>query len=96
MLNLKIKKLKSKNNKSIKVLKNLEAIIYDADNYLTNQNLGMFLKRHGEGFVFQPMDKYVKIYEKVDIPDPEVENIIPRKRAVRKVLKNKTNKNKKN
>lgn len=93
---MKIKKLKSKNSKPIKIMKNLEALIYDADNYLTNQNLGMFLKRNSEGFVFRPMNKYIKLYESIIVPEPEVENIIPRKRAIRRILKNKSAKNKKN
>lgn len=93
---MKIKKLKSKNSRPIKVSKNLEALIYDADNYLTNQNLGLFLKRSGDGFLFKPMDKYVKLFERIDLPEPEAENIIPRRRAVRKILKNKSSKNKKN
>lgn len=76
--------------------KNLEGLIYDSENYLTNQNLGLFMKKDCDGLVFRPMNKYVKIYEKTDMPDPEVENIIPRKRALRKLIKNKAAKNKKN
>jgi len=93
---LKIKKLKTKNNKPVKVMKNIEALIYDADNYITNQNLGMFSRKNNVGFLFKPMDKYVKLFEKIDLPEPETENIIPRRRAVRKILKNKFSKNKKN
>jgi len=77
-------------------MKNIEALIYDADNYLTNQNLGMFLKKNSEGFIFRPMNKYVKLYESVIVPDPEVENIVPRRRAIRRILKNKSSKLKKN
>jgi len=93
---MKIKKLKSKNSKPIKVAKNLEALIYDADNYLTNQNLGLFLKKNSDGFLFRPMDKYIKLFERIELPEPETENIIPRRRAIRKILKNKSSKNKKN
>jgi len=76
--------------------KNLEALIYDAENYLTNQNLGLYLKKDSEGFIFRPMNKYVKLYEKTDMPEPEVENIVPRKRALKKIIKNKSSKIKKN
>ncbi len=88
--------MKSTNNKAVKIGKNLEALIYDAENYLTNQNLGLFMKKNSDGFVFRPMNKYVKFYEKTEMPEPEVENIIPRKRALRKIIKNKAAKNKKN
>ncbi len=93
---MKIKKLKTSNNKAVKLGKNLEALIYDVDNYLTNQNLGLFMKKNSDGFVFRPMNKYVKLYEKTVMPQPEVENIIPRRRAIRRIIKNKSAKNKKN
>lgn len=89
--------MKSNTNKPVKIGKNLEALIYDAENYLTNQNLGLFLKKQSDGFIFRPMNKYIKLYEKTDIPDPEIENIIPRRRALKKISKNKStakNKNK--
>lgn len=89
---MKIKKLKNKHNEPIKILKNMEALVYDSQHYLANQCLGMFLHKNNKSFSFKPMDKYVKILEKIDVPDPVVENIIPRRRAVRKVLKHKSNK----
>ena len=88
---MKIKKLTTTSH-PIKLLKNLEALIYDSEHYLTNQNLGLFIKKDKKTFKFQPIDKYIKLFEKVDMPEPLTENIIPRRRALKKlIIKNKKN-----
>ena len=87
MLNLKFKKLRSKTGSMVKANKNFQALIYDADHYLTNQNLVMFLKNNKKTFNFQVVDKYVKLFEKIEIPNAETENIIPRRRSLRRLLK---------
>ena len=67
--------------------KNFQALIYDSQHYLTNQNLVMFLKNNKKTFNFQSVDKYVKLFEKIEIPNPEAENIIPRRRSLRRLTK---------
>jgi len=42
------------------------------------------------------MNKYVKLMEKTEMPEPQIENIIPRRRAFKRSIKNKFAKNKKN
>ena len=88
-MNLKLKKLSSKTGNLINVNKNFQALIYDSQHYLTNQNLVMFLKNNKKTFNFKPIDKYVKLLEKIDVPEPDAENIIPRRRSIRRLAKKK-------
>ena len=86
-MNLKLKKLSSKSGNLINANKNFQAMIYDSQHYLTNQNLIMFLKNNKKTFNFKPIDKYVKLLEKIDVPDPDAENIISSRRSIRRLAK---------
>ena len=49
----------------------------------------MFLKNNKKSFNFKTVDRYVKLLEKVEVPNAEAENIIPRRRSLRRLAKKK-------
>ncbi len=81
---IKIKDFGS-SGKITKLTQNYEGISFDSSHPIPKQTLGLFMKKNKRSFIFKSMDKYVKVFERIEMPDPTVESIIPR-RIIKKSL----------
>jgi hypothetical protein len=57
---------------------------FDSTHPIPSQTLSMFYKRNKKSLMFKKIDRYVKVFEHVDIPAPTTESIIPRRLIIKK------------
>ncbi len=92
---IKIKDFGS-SGKITKLTQNYEGISFDSSHPIPKQTLGLFMRKNKRSFIFRHMDRYVKVFERIDLPETTVESIIPRRILIKKSLgKRKNKKNKK-
>jgi hypothetical protein len=84
-----------KSGKITNFVGNFRGINFDGTHPITTQTLGMFNKKNKKSFIFKRMDRYVKIFEDIELASPKVENIIPRRLVLKKTLNYNKRKNKK-
>ena len=72
------------NGKIIRMLKNYNGISFDSSHPITRQIISIFPKK--KSFIFRSMDRYVKLFENVELTNPKSENIIPRRLSIKKRL----------
>ncbi len=66
------------------MLKNYNGLTYDSTHPVTKQVIAVLPDK--QNFTFRTMDRYVKFFENIDIINPKVENIIPRRLSIKKRL----------
>ncbi len=85
-----LNKIKIKNfgnsGKITKLTGNYHGINFDSSHPIPKQSLGLFMKKDKKSFLFKPMDKYVKVFEHIEMPDPSLECIIPRRIIIKNSL----------
>jgi hypothetical protein len=87
---MKIKKLGERKN--IRLLEHYNGLAFDDTHVMSRQGVAA-LKSDNDEFQFKTIDRYVKIYERVEALSPNVEFIIPRRLTIKKRLpKRKTHK----
>lgn len=80
---IKIKNFGS-NGKITRLTGGYQGICFDSTHPIPRQTLSMFMKKDKKSFIFRPMDRYVKVFESVDMPVPTPESVIPRRLAIKK------------
>ena len=53
------------------------------------------IKKDKKSFLFKAMDRYIKVFEHIEMPEPTMENIIPRRIVIQKSLGKKRHHHKK-
>ncbi len=66
------------------MLKNYNGLTYDSTHPVSRQVIALLPEK--EKFTFKTMDRYVKLFENIDIINPKCENIIPRRLSIKKRL----------
>jgi hypothetical protein len=89
---IKIKDFGS-SGKISKLTQNYEGISFDSSHPIPKQTLGIFMRKNKRSFIFRSMDKYVKVFERIEMPDPTIESIIPRRIIIKKSLGKRKKKN---
>lgn len=89
MKNLKIRKFG--NGKISRMLENYNGVCFDESYPLTKQLLGVFMKNDKTNLAFKSFDRYVKIFENINMPTPQSENIIKRRLSIKTSLGKKRN-----
>jgi hypothetical protein len=74
------------NGKITRLASNYQGICFDSSHPLPLQTLSLFQKKDKKSFLFKPFDRYVKVFEQVDIPVPTYENVIPRRLKIKNSL----------
>ena len=75
---LKLKTLISnKKSQEMKFIKDYKCISYDESHPNTKQSLAVLKKK--KNLVFKPINKYIKVFEAIELLDPEENAIIKRK-----------------
>jgi hypothetical protein len=77
-----------------KLTGNFHGINFDSTHPIPKQTLGLFMKKNKNSFIFRQMDKYVKVFEHIEMPTPNTESIIPRRIKIKNSLGKKRRKNK--
>ena len=91
---IKIKNFGS-NGKMTRLTNIYHGISFDSTHPIPRQTLSMFMKRDRKSFIFNPMDRYVKVFENIEVPLPTPENVVPRRLVIKKSIGTKKSKNKK-
>ncbi len=74
------------NGKITRLASNYQGICFDSTHPLPLQTLGVFQKKDKKSFLFKKFDRYVKVFEQVDVPLPTYENVISRRLKIKKSL----------
>lgn len=90
-----IKKFK-KNGKSMKLINNYKCLCYDRNDPISRQSLIVFNENNQKRLIFKPTDRYIKIYESLELLEPNIDNIITRNLKSKNVEEKKKNKYKSN
>ena len=69
--------LNNKNSQEMNFLKDYKCISYDESHPNTKQSLAVLKKK--KNLVFKPINKYIKVYEALELLEPEQNAIIKRK-----------------
>jgi hypothetical protein len=80
------------NGKITRLAGNYHGICFDSSHPLPTQTLSLFQKKDKKSFLFKRFDRYVKVFENVEIPLPTSQNVIPRRLQIRKSLSKKRRK----
>ena len=67
-----------KNGKKIKLINNFKGLCYDNSNQETKQSLCLINDKNQNKLIFKPIDKYIKVYESLEMFEPEEKAIIKR------------------
>ena len=90
---IKIKDFGS-SGKITKLTQNYEGISFDSSHPIPKQTLGLFTRKNKRSLTFRQMDRYVKVFERIDLPETTVESIIPRRILIKNSLGKRKNKKK--
>lgn len=82
---MKIRNFSNTNGKINKILNNYYGISYDASHAIPKQTLAMFPNKNKK-YKFKNFDRYVKLFEHVEVPNPDTDSIIPRRLIIKKTL----------
>jgi hypothetical protein len=74
------------NGKITRLAGNYQGICFDSTHPLPSQSFCVLQKKDKKSFLFKKFDRYVKVFEQVDIPIPTYENVIPRRLQIKKSL----------
>ncbi len=74
------------NGKISKLTGDYQGICFNSSNPIPRQTLGIFETKDRKSFRFKAMDKYVKVFEHIDLPHPTPENVIPRRLIIKKAI----------
>ena len=86
-----IKKFR-KNGKKIKLINNYKGLCYDQTDPITTQSLVVFNEKNEKRLIFKPTDRYIKVFESLELFEPDTDNIIKRKLISKNLEGNKKNK----
>ena len=86
-----IKKFR-KNGKKIKLINNYKGLCYDKTDPITTQSLVLFNAKNEKKLIFKPTDRYIKVFESLELFEPDTDNIIKRKLISKNLEGNKKNK----
>ncbi len=75
---MNIKKFR-KNGKKIKLINNYKGLCYDQTDPITTQSLVVFNEKNEKRLIFKPTDRYIKVFESLELFEPDTDNIIKRK-----------------
>ena len=88
---MNIKKFR-KNGKKIKLINNYKGLCYDQTDPITRQSLVIFNEKNEKRLIFKPIDRYIKVFESLELFEPDTNNIIKRKLISKNLEGNKKNK----
>ena len=88
---MNIKKFR-KNGKKIKLINNYKGLCYDKNDPITTQSLVESFLKNEKKLIFKPTDRYIKVFESLELFEPDTDNIIKRKLKNKNLEGNKKNK----
>ena len=65
--------------KKIQIVNNYKGLCYDKNDPITTQSLVVFDGKNEKKLIFKPTDRYIKVFESLELFEPDTDNIIKRK-----------------